>query len=188
MGGAWERLVGSVKRALRVIPGSSCLSEEVLHTLLTEIEAMINGRPLTYLSSDGRDLEPLTPNHILLGCACPNTSPGNFADKEVSSRRRWRQTQTMANHFWRRWWKEYLPTLLPRQKWHQETRQIKLGDVVLMEEANTPRGFWPLARVQGVYPGSDGRIRSVELVTSAGTIYRRPVTKVCFLEESEQTS
>lgn len=185
MGGAWERLVGSVKRALRIIPGSHCLSEEVLHTLLTEIEAMINGRPLTYLSSDGRDLEPLTPNHILLGCACPNTSPGRFVDKEVNSRRRWRQTQTIVDQFWRRWRKEYLPTLFPRQKWHQETRQMKVGDVVLMQEANAPRGFWPLARVQEVYPGSDGRIRSVELVTAAGTTYRRPVTKVCFLEESD---
>ena len=184
MGGAWERLVGSVKRALKIVMGETVLTDEVLHTLLTEVESMLNGRPLTYVSSDGRDLEPLTPNHLLLGCANANMSPGRFQSKEVNSRRRWRQTQALADQFWKRWRCEYLPSLLPRVKWLRERRNLKVGDVVLMSEESAPRGFWPLARITEVFPGSDGRVRSVEVKTGSGAVYRRPAAKLCLLEES----
>ena len=173
-----------MKRAFKVVAGNSCLTDEVLHTLLTEVESMLNGRPLTYVSSDGRDLEPLTPNHLLLGCANANLSPGNFYDKEVSSRKRWRQTQTLAEQFWKRWRSEYLPSLLARKKWDKERRNLKVDDVVLMMEESAPRGFWPLARVTAVYPGSDDRVRSVEVKTAAGAVYHRPTAKVCLLEEA----
>ena len=185
MGGAWERLVGSVKRALRVTVGSQCVSDEVLHTALLEVEAMINGRPLTHVSTDGTDVEPLTPNHLLLGCSYVNRSPGVFHPGEIDSRRRWRQAQTMADHFWRRWRREYVPSLAKRQKWLNSTRNLKEGDVVLMVESDSPRGFWPLARVVKVFPGVDGVVRSVQLRVSGGGCYHRPVTKVCLLEEAE---
>ncbi|XP_043209918.1 uncharacterized protein LOC122374924 [Amphibalanus amphitrite] len=185
MGGVWERLVGSVKRAMKMVVGNSCLTDEVLHTVLTEVESMLNGRPLTYISIDGRDLDPLTPNHLLLGCANANLSPGRFQDKEVNSRKRWRQAQTIADHFWRRWRREYLPSLMARSKWQEDTRNVTVGDVVLMAEESAPRGFWPLARVTEVYTGEDGRVRSAELKTASGAIYHRPVTKICVLEEVE---
>ena len=184
MGGVWERLVGSVKRALRTVVGENCLTDEVLYTFLTEVESMLNGRPLTYVSSDTRDPEPLTPNHLLLGCANANLSPGKFSDKEVNSRRRWRQTQTLAEQFWKRWRREYLPSLLARSKWQVERRNLQVGDVVLMLEDSAPRGFWPLSRITNVFPGSDGRVRSVEVKTASGAVYHRPTAKVCLLEES----
>lgn len=184
MGGAWERMVGSVKRAFRVISSGQVLTDEVLLTLFTEVESMLNGRPLTYVSTDPHDMEPLTPNHFLLGCASPNVPPGVFRDKEVNSRRRWRQAQVLAGQFWKRWRQEYLPTLLQRQKWRGENRNMRVGDVVLMMDDNAPRGFWPLAKVIKVFEGADGRVRSVELKTGAGHEYHRPVTKVCWLEES----
>ena len=182
MGGAWERLVGCVKRAMKIVVGDSRLTDEVLHTLLTEVES--NGRPLTYVSSDGRDPEPLTPNHLLLGCANANLSPGKFYEKEVNSRKRWRQAQTLADQFWKRWRSEYLPSLLARPKWQKERRNLQVGDVVLMIEDSAPRGFWPLARITAVFPGSDSRVRSVEVKTASGTVYRRPTAKVCLLEEA----
>ena len=151
MGGIWERLIGSMKRALRMVVGKSCLTDEVLHTVLIEVESMVNGRPLTYVSMDGRDLDPLTPNHLLLGCANANLSPGKFQEKEASSRRRWRQAQTLADHFWNRWRREYLPSLVARSKWQEDKRNAKVGDVVLMVEESAPRGFLALGtRNEGV--------------------------------------
>ena len=185
MGGVWERLVGSVKRALRVTIGSQCVTDEVLHTALLEVEAMVNGRPLTYVSSDSADVEPLTPNHLLLGCASMNMSPGLFHSQDLTSRRRWRQSQILANHFWKRWRQEYVPILTTRQKWLRERRNLRVGDVVMMADADSPRGFWPLARVVSVFPGADGVVRSVEVVSSGGGKYHRPVSKVCLLEEAE---
>ena len=186
MGGVWERLVGSVKRALKIVVGNMCLTDEVLHTVLTEVESMLNGRPLTYVSMDGRDPDPLTPNHLLLGCANVNLSPGRFQEKEVNSRKRWRQAQSIADHFWNRWRREYLPSLMARSKWHEDRRGLQVGDVVLMAEESAPRGFWPLARVTKVYAGEDGRVRSAELKTASGSYYRRPVTKICVLEEVDE--
>lgn len=184
MGGIWERLVGSVKRALKIVVGGSRLTDEVLHTVLTEIESMVNGRPLTYVSMDGRYFDPLTPNHLLLGCANANMSPGRFQEKERNSRKRWRQAQTMADHFWNRWRREYIPSLMTRSKWREDKRNLKVGDVVLMAEDSTPRGFWPLARVEKVFKGDDC-VRSADLRTASGAVYCRPVTKICPLEEAD---
>ncbi|XP_043188889.1 uncharacterized protein LOC122363540 [Amphibalanus amphitrite] len=79
-GGVWERLVSSVKRALRVVLGNQCVSEEVLCTVLTEIEFVLNSRPLTYVSTDIGDPEPLTPNHFVLGYPEAAFPPGIFAE------------------------------------------------------------------------------------------------------------
>ena len=67
MGGAWERLVRSVKDVMYGLLKDTVLTDAQLLTLLTEAEAIVNSRPLTYLSDDPNDLAALTPNHILLG-------------------------------------------------------------------------------------------------------------------------
>ena len=186
MGGVWERLVSSVKRALRTVLGRQCVSEDVLHTVLTEVEYMLNSRPLTYSSGDVRDPEPLTPNHFLLGMPQAAVSPGVFGDKEVMSRSKWRQSQALAELMWKRWQKEYLPLLLPRKKWNTEVDNLAEGDVVLMAEDDSPRGFWPLARVTEVIPGEDGRVRSVRVQTASKSVYHRPVSKICLIEKCGQ--
>ena len=183
MGGCWERLVASVKRALRVVIGQQVVTEEVLATVLNEVEHMLNSRPLTYVSSTAGDPQALTPNHILLGRESPSLPPGAFPDEELSTRQRWRYAQQIVEHFWRRWSKEYVPTLIKRQKWTKDTRQLQVDDVVLIADNNAPRGRWPIARVTKVFPGSDGRVRSVELKTKTGT-YVRPAVKPCLLERA----
>ena len=145
----------------------------------------MDGHLCTYVSPDGTDLEPLTPNHLLLGCSIVNISPGVFQPCELSSRRRWGQSQVLADLFWKRWRREYVPTLTSRQKWLRKTRNLQEDDVVLMVEADSPRGFWPLARVVRVFPGADGTVRSVELNAAGGGTYHRSVSEVCLLEEAE---
>ncbi|XP_043230776.1 uncharacterized protein LOC122386061 [Amphibalanus amphitrite] len=185
MGGAWERLIASVKRSLKVVLGNKCVSEDVLQTTLAEVEFMINGRPLTYISSDPQDPEPLTPNHFLLGSSDGREGlpPGVFndADADVVGRRRWQQVQILAEHLWKRWLKEYLPTLINRQKWKTEKKNLQIDDVVLVVNSQSPRGYWELGRITRVYPGSDGGVRSAEVKTKSGT-YVRPTTKLCLLE------
>ncbi|XP_043219625.1 uncharacterized protein LOC122380499 isoform X1 [Amphibalanus amphitrite] len=186
-GGVWERLVSSVKRALRVVLGNQCVSEEVLCTVLTEIEFVLNSRPLTYVSTDIGDPEPLTPNHFVLGYPEAAFPPGIFAESDVLGRGKWRQSQALADQLWRRWQKEYLPLLIQRKKWVRETRDLQVGDVVLMVDQESPRGYWPLARITEVTTSDDGRVRSVSLQTARGSVYRRPANKVCFLESCERS-
>ena len=147
---------------------------------------MLNSRPLTYVSTDADDPEALTPNHLILGRDSPSLAPGMFSGEQLSFRRRWRHAQQLAEHFWKRWHKEYLPTLMKRTKWSRESRRVQVGDVVLLvTDNNLPRGRWPLARVVKVFPGSDGRVRTVELKTKSGT-YVRPVVKLCVLDASDE--
>ena len=188
MGGAWERLVASVKRALRAVLGNQCVTDDVLTTVLVEVEHMLNSRPLTYVSGGERDPEALTPNHFLLGCSdsAGGLSPGVFGAHDLLGSRRWRHSQALSDQLWKRWRIEYLPTLLSRQKWLKETENLKTGDIVLVVEENAPRGHWPLARVTAVHQSSDGRVRSVDVKTSSGT-YRRPTNKICLLETPTST-
>ena len=65
-GGVWERCIRTVRKVLRALTKEQVLDDEGLTTLMCEVEAIVNGRPITKVSDDPRDLEPLTPNHLLL--------------------------------------------------------------------------------------------------------------------------
>ncbi len=185
MGGVWERLVRSVKRTLDVVLKGHCVHEDTLHTFLCEVEAILNSRPLTPVSSSPHDLEALTPSHFLLGV--PNNAHEIVESREsdLCSRKRWRQSQVLLDHFWRRWRREYLPSLTISQKWTEENPSLKVDDVVLLSDSNEPRGQWPLARVVEVCPGPDGRVRVVKVLTKNGVL-TRPVAKLRLLEESKK--
>jgi hypothetical protein len=111
---------------------------------MAEMESLVNSRPLTEVSSDVDSMEAITPNHFLLGRPSINLSPDVFVDKEISSRKRWRQAQVVTNHLWGRWLREYLPALFQRAKWTQDVPNLKVGDLVIVVDYSTPRGTWPL--------------------------------------------
>ena len=171
---------------MRAITKEQLLDDEGLNTLMCEVEAIVNGRPLTKLSDDPRDLEPLTPNHLLLLRSGSKLPPGIFTQEDCCSTRRWYQVQYLANVFWRRWIREYLPSLQERQKWNKTRRNLEVGDIVLILDEKTPRCSWPLGRVLEVHTNRrDGLVRSVKVKTTS-TVLVRPVDKIIFLE-SEAT-
>lgn len=180
MGGAWERLIRSVKTALKVVLKERAPREEVLMTLLTEIENIVNSRPLSYVTVDHEYPESLTPNHFLIGSSSNLPVPGVFNDSDLYLKKTWRHAQRLTDAFWHRWVREILPTLLPRQKWYQEGKQLKKGDVVFIVDPTLPRNTWPKGRIEEVHPGADGRIRIVDVKTKTG-ILTRPVTRVALL-------
>lgn len=100
------------------------VDDECLSTLMCLVESTVNGRPLTIMSDDPNDFEPLTPNHLLLMRA--GAFPlGVTVKQDQYSRKRWRQIQYLADIFWRRWTREYLPTLQLRSKWHRVNKIYK---------------------------------------------------------------
>ena len=107
------------------------LDDEGLHILFCEIESVMNSRPLTYVSSSNGELEPLTPNHLLLLRGCGEAIPGGFSDDRISVRQ-WRRVQYLADQFWIRWRREYLPTLQRRQRWVTRSKNVEQGDIVLI--------------------------------------------------------
>lgn len=181
MGGVWERVIRSVRKVINALLKKQTMDDEGIMTLMCEVEAIINARPLTKVSDDPRDVNALTPNHLLLIKSNESFPPGVFKRNDQYSERRWRQVQYMAEVFWRRWIKEYLPILQLRQKWHEVKRNIEEGDIVLVVEQNIPRGDWPLGRVIEVNRGRDGLVRSVRVKT-VKNILARPINKLCLLE------
>ncbi len=180
-GGIWERQIRTVRKVLNSVVKQQLLEDEGLHTLLCEVESIINGRPLTMNTDHPNDLEPLTPNHLLALKTQPSFPPGVFTKDDVYARRRWRQIQYMADLFWRRWTHEYLPLLQERQKWLGLKRSFKVGDVVLVADSFLPRNSWMLGRIMRVMPDSKGIVRSAEVRTKT-SIIQRPITKLCLLQ------
>lgn len=179
-GGAWERLIRSVKTALKITLKERAPREEVLTTLLTEIEHTVNSRPLTHVSVDPECAEALTPNHFLIGTSSNLPVPGVFDDSDMYLRKMWRAAQRLADMFWQRWIKEVLPTLIPRQKWYLENDALKVGDVVVVVDPRSCRNTWPKGVVVNVYPGKDGRIRTVDIKTKTGVL-TRPAARLALL-------
>ena len=83
MGGTWERLVRSVKFALYSILKKQVVTDEVLYTLLTEIEHSRNSCPLTHVSTDPGYNEAFTPNHYLIGTSSGEIKLANYDIKNV---------------------------------------------------------------------------------------------------------
>ena len=107
--------------------GEHLVNEETLTTFLVEVEKILNGRPITRVSSGPSDLDALTPNHILLMPQNPCTAPGDFRDMD-RFQARWKHVHVLANAFWQRWVKEYLPMLQERQKWLKQRPNFKVGE------------------------------------------------------------
>ena len=111
-------------------------------------------------------------------------TPGTFDDVDLLLRKQWKISQRLADLFWKRWVKEFLPTLVKRSKWHATSEPVKVGDLVIIVEDGTPRDAWIRGIITKVNPGRDGVIRDVEVKTNRG-IYRRPVVKVIVLDVNE---
>ena len=181
MSGAWERLIRTIRKVLNpMLLNAGSLKDEVLETFFCEVENVVNGRPLTYVGDSADDLAPLSPNHFLRlrdGSALP---PGSFCPND-KYRSRWMYVQHLANQFWSRWTKEYLADLQARQKWHDDQRDLKVGDVVVILDESTPRYLWPLGRVVEVKEGRDKHVRAAVVKTKASRL-ERPITKLVLVE------
>ena len=151
---------------MKVITANRVVSDSVLHTILTEVEVTVNGRPLTYYSDGINDLEPL------------NLSPCITYSNDVDHRCRYKQVQAFAREFWDRWISEYLPSLIKRSKWFTKRENMKVGELVMLLENRSQRGNWALARITTkTYTSDDGPVRNVELKTKDGT-YVRSIVKI----------
>ena len=168
-------MICSTRTVLKALAKEQILTDEQLQTLMTESEKIINDRPITTVSSDSNDPPVLTPSTLLLMKSNPSIPQGVFVKDDVYAKRWWRQVQYLANVFWRRWIREYLPALQARQKWQRAKLDICSGDVVPIADENIPRGQWPLGKVISVKVGRDGHVRSCVIKTRTSQIIR-PVT------------
>ena len=187
-GGFYERLVRSVKSALRKSMGSHLLTRCQLETCLHEVEFCLNSRPLTFVGDSVDSGYPLSPAHFLLE-NLSNGFPDNTADRvnatkdELLSKNEFRNR--LMDQFWLIWQQEYLQGL-PKCGDGHSYRELSVGSIVLVREAKYPRLQWPLGRVTQLFPGRDGKIRSVQIITSKGKTITRSVQLLHDLEISDK--
>ena len=187
--------------------GQASLKTMEMITTLTEVEVVLNSRPLTHSSSDINDMPPptpSTPSHFL--CAyrllnLPDTHgkqmrqeddeeyvPSIYSTKTSLKRRAEYHEKPIAS-LWVRWKKEYIVNLRQIHS-HNKTSivqesQIKASDIVLVHD-NLPRSQWKLAVVSEVLKGCDGIVRSAKLRTSKENELRQPIEKLYPLKVSEE--
>ena len=205
MGGYYERMVGMVKRCLRKSLGKLALTLMQLQTIVKEIEAVVNTRPLTYVDDDVNHITTLTPAHLLgmssnVGVPELDTEDGDVDYGRLTSREaliaRWKTSQSHLNQFWKLWQEEYLLSL-------RETHRIKLKQpritshlaptvnsvVIIRDNANVnSRGSWKLGRITKVFESADGQQRSAKVQLSSGKLITRPLTMLYPLECGEMSS
>lgn len=179
-GGIWEAAVKSMKYHLKRVLGDTILTYEELLTLLTQIEGMMNSRPLC---QSNNDLDALTPGHFLIGHSLSLMPDPDLTHVKQNTLSRWEHLQQMGQHFWRRWQTEYLLSLQQRHKWKTKTNNLKMNDIVLIMDDTLPPSKWLIGRVIQLHPGKDLAVRVVTLKTQFGTM-KRPISKIsCLLPQ-----
>lgn len=180
--GCVEALVKSVKNVLNKIVGKHILTEEEYRTVLAEVTACINSRPL-WPSTDDSLEQPITCLDLL-------RPAGLDRDPETMNvtcnvRKRYQYLQSVVNEWWQLWLRNFVPNLQPKGKWFKVRANVVVGDIVLVIDKDAARSKWNMGIIEEVYPGTDGLVRSVKVRTLSGT-YVRPITKLTLLLSKEE--
>ncbi|XP_058810926.1 uncharacterized protein LOC131675800 [Topomyia yanbarensis] len=179
-GGIWEAGVKSVKFHLKRILAEHNLSYEQLSTVLAQIEAILNSRPLTPISDDPNDVRAITPAHFLIGREFQAISEPSYKKIPPGRLSKWQLLQDLKQKFWNLWMNDYLHELQQRRKDFKVTT-FRVGALVLIVDDNVPPLQWMLARITELIPGKDGHVRVVGLLLPNGTTTTRAVKKICLL-------
>ncbi|XP_055700149.1 uncharacterized protein LOC129799885 [Phlebotomus papatasi] len=185
-GGLWERGVGNVKTHLRRVFGDTILTFEELSTVLAQIEACLNSRPICAMSTEVEDLQSLTPGHFLVGHPLTPDPGPDVMLLNPNRLSRWQFLQRLLQTFWNRWQQEYVTTLQQRPKWCTQSRNLAVGDLVLLRENQLKASRWKMGRIQEVHPGRDNVVRVVTVRTSDG-IQKRAASTVAKIPMEENS-
>ena len=192
MGGVWERMIGVTRRILDSMLmdiQSKHLSLEVLTTLMAEVCAIVNARPIVPVSSDPEAPTILSPAMLLTqksGETHDNFGPFDIKDMYKAQ---WKCVQHLANIFWQCWWKEYVQSLQTRRKWKQEKPDLLKDDIVLVKDSSVSRNEWPIGKVLNPIKSADGKVRKAEvkIFRDGKTIkYTRPIAELVLLLHDNQ--
>ena len=182
MGGVWERMIGVARRILDSMlmdARRKPLTHEVLCTLMAEVCAIVNSRPISPVSHDPDSPLILSPAMLLTQKGGECQPLPDFIDNKDTYNKLWKQVQVLANIFWKRWSQEYLSLLQSRPKWTDEVENLEPDSLVLLKDS-TPRCDWPIGLVTRTFPSeSDNLVRSVEVKTVVDgdpRLYVRPIT------------
>ena len=180
-GGLWERAIKSTKTHMTRILQEAYLTYEEFYTVLVQIEACLNSRPISPLSEDPNDMTALTPGHFLIGRSITLLPEHDLLHLKENRLSRYQRTQALFQHYWKRWHLEYLHNLQQNYKWKENKKSLlKIGSLVVIHEDDLPPLKWSMGRVIATHPGEDEITRVVTIKTATREL-RRPTSKICVL-------
>ncbi|XP_057671251.1 uncharacterized protein LOC130902981 [Diorhabda carinulata] len=177
-GGLWESGIKCIKYHLRRVTKDFSFTFEQLYTILTEVEAILNSRPLSPLSDSPHVLHPLTPSHFLIGRSSNAAPEPNITHLPRNRLSMYQHLAQVKQHLWKRWNKQYVSELQTRTKWKFNYDSLKANTLVLLKEDNQPPMKWKLGRVEAIHPGADGVARVASIRTTDGHV-KRSFAKIC---------
>ena len=190
--GVAESLVKTTKTALNAAVGESVLAFSELQTCMKEAAQLVNQRPIGVKPGYPQDGAYLCPNDLLLGRSSSKIPQGPFSQR-TGHKHRFDFIQQTVSAFWKRWTQEVFPGLVLRQKWHTEKRNLKKGDVVLIQDSNEVRGRWKMGLVEEGIISLDGKVRRAKISyrtveDGSRRMIERPVQRLILLAAVEETS
>ncbi|XP_043064096.1 uncharacterized protein LOC122320086 [Drosophila ficusphila] len=186
-GGLWEAAVKSAKGLMVKAVGSAVLRQDELNTVLVEVEAILNSRPIVVDSSNPNDGEAVTPDHLLVGTtlvALPFVSSQPVTDDKLSYLKRWQLISAVKQRFWVDWQKDYALSLQQRQKWLSESHNIQIRTIVVVHEDNSPPQQWLMGVIEEAIKGEDGKVRVAVVRTKSG-VFKRSIRRLAPLPVNE---
>lgn len=193
-GGIWEAAVKTFKHHLKRVLGDRIITIDQMYTLVVQIEACMNARPLFAQSDDPMDTNPITPAHLVIGRSTlqrPLTE--NLMQTEENRLTLWGLQQRLYQQFWHSWRHDYIAAMQLRNKWYKIQYNLKESDMVLLQDENSPPSKWPVGRIVSVQKSADQLVRSAEVripvmkkdkdgkMKVDTTILNRPIQKLCIL-------
>ncbi|XP_018402190.1 PREDICTED: uncharacterized protein LOC108779300 [Cyphomyrmex costatus] len=185
-GGLWETTVKVFKRHFYKIVGETPLTFEEASTFTSQVEAILNSRPLTAMSLDPNDMSYISAGHFLIGDTLTSYPEPNLMQIQTNRLTRWQHLEQMRQHFWKRWSNDYLLQLQHRIKWcANHGPSIQIGQLVICREDGTPPLKWVLGRILEIFLGEDNIVRAATVKTATGS-YKRPASKLAVLPIEEK--
>ena len=160
--GAVEALIKGVKRSMQICVGNHRMSASEFLTVCTEVANLVNERPIGVAPGQDATISLLTPNSLLMG-RCVAKNPGGWQPESGNLVVRFGIVQSIVHEFWRHWRELYAPTLVWQSKWHSSSRNLQVGDIVLISDKDTLKGDYRLGVVRDVFPDAKGVVRKVAL-------------------------
>ena len=160
--GVSESLIKSAKRAITIAIGKNIMTFSELLTVLYEAANLMNERPIGRHRTSIDDGTYLSLNDLLLGRSTSRVASGPFRESS-NPRHPYEFVQNIVKGFWKKWRRDYFPSLLIQPKWHTMHRDVKVGDIVLIQDSNLTRGNWKLGKIVTANPSKDGKVRPADV-------------------------
>jgi hypothetical protein len=155
-------MIGILKKCLEdALAGKRCTMGE-LGTIMAEAAQMVNSRPIASSTGDPESGGPITPLHLLLGRASVEVPQMRFNEMPKFTQRL-QFIEEAKKQFWNKWMSQVFGGRVLSHKWTKKERDVAVGDVVLLAEAENDDPTYRMGIVDRVKPGEDSHIRTVNI-------------------------